>query len=151
MESLIYDFGYFGLFIISILSSTLIPLGSEAFVILAISINYNPIIVLFVATTGNFLGALTDYYVGKYGDKFFLSKYIPKNSKYRKKGEKLYKKYGAPILFFSWLPGIGDPLCVVPGALNVSLKKFSFWVFLGKFLRFLVLILLVVFVKTKIF
>jgi membrane protein YqaA with SNARE-associated domain len=151
LDNLIYNFGYVGLFILTFLASTLIPLGSEAFVILTIALNYNPIIVLLVATVGNSLGSVTNYYIGKYGNKFFLSKYIHPDSKYRKKAEKLYKRFGAPILFFSWLPGIGDPLCIIPGALGVSLRKFSFWVFLGKFARFSVLIAFTLLVKSKFF
>lgn len=147
-ENLIYNFGYLGLFLVSLLASTLIPLGSEFFVILMLTLNYNPLIILIVATVGNFLGSLSNYFIGKYGNKFFLSKYVPQDSKYRKKAEKLYEKYGAPILFFSWLPVIGDPLCIVPGSIGVSLKKFSFWVFIGKLARFSVLIIITLFVKT---
>ena len=150
-ESIIYSLGYLGLFIATFVASTLVPLSSEIFVVLAIIINYNPFLVLIFATFGNFFGSLTNYYLGKYGNKFFLSKYVHEDSKHRKRAEKLYHKYGAPILFFSWLPGIGDPLCIIPGVLNVDIKKFSFWVFLGKFFRFLVVIIITLIVKNKFF
>ena len=41
-----------------------------------------------------------------------------------------------PVLFFSWLPIIGDPLTIVPGILNSRLLPVAFWVLLGRALRY---------------
>lgn len=140
LEQLIYNFGYIGIFIIAFLASTLIPLGSETFVILMANLGYNTWLILLFATTGNYLGSLTNYYIGKYGNEFFLSKKIKYSSKIKKKAEEIYSKYGAPTLFLSWLPIIGDPLCIVPGILHLDIRIFSFWVILGKLFRYSIIL-----------
>lgn len=62
------DISYLGLFIVCFLSSTLLPLASEAFVLGFIKLDFNPNLVLIVATLGNTLGSLSTYglaYLGK--------------------------------------------------------------------------------------
>ncbi|ARJ56816.1 hypothetical protein CCUN_1223 [Campylobacter cuniculorum DSM 23162 = LMG 24588] len=55
-------FSYGSLFMISFLSSTLVPLASEAFVLAFIKLDFNPYIVLFIATFANTLGSLSTYF-----------------------------------------------------------------------------------------
>ncbi|EOZ0869412.1 DedA family protein, partial [Campylobacter jejuni] len=50
------DISYLGLFMVCFLSSTLLPLASEAFVLGFIKLDFNPNLVFIVATLGNTLG-----------------------------------------------------------------------------------------------
>jgi membrane protein YqaA with SNARE-associated domain len=137
---LVTNFGYPGLFLISFLAATLLPLGSEAAVVLMAAADLEPLKLLLVATTGNFLGALANYMVGKWGAAFILSRYIRIDRAQLAKLENAYGRWGAPILFFAWLPFVGDPLTVAAGAFRVKLYQFTFWVVLGKMLRYYFLI-----------
>ncbi|SRR6056297_119007 len=140
IEDLVFQSGYLGLFLVSFSAATLIPLGSEVFVALMAVSGYDPLLVFSVATAGNTLGSITNYYVGKLGTNFVLSRYIKVNSGKRQKAEKMYRKLGAPILSLAWVPIIGDPLTVVAGVFNLELRIFIFWVALGKSLRYFVVI-----------
>ena len=140
IENLVFQSGYPGLFIISVLSATLLPLGSEIFVVTMTLSGYNPLLLFLTATIGNTLGAYTNYYVGKYGTDFVFSKYISVNSEKRLRLEQKFQKWGSPILFFAWTPIIGDPLTVVAGVVNIKLSLFSFWVILGKAFRYALII-----------
>ncbi len=140
MEPFLQNFGYAGLFIISFLAATLIPLGSEAAVILMALTGFNPGLVLLVASAGNSLGSFTNYFVGKWGGRFIFSKYIKVEKKNQERAEKVYGKWGSPVLFFAWLPILGDPITVVAGLLKVNLFVFAFWVVLGKALRYLIIL-----------
>jgi membrane protein YqaA with SNARE-associated domain len=51
------------------------------------------------------------------------------------------QKYGYWLAFFSWLPFIGDPMTIALGFFRVPFWKVTFLIVLGKFLRYLVLIL----------
>ena len=139
-EDLIATFGYTGLFAISFLAATLFPLGSEAVVILMVARGYNSALVLTVATAGNYLGALTNYYVGRWGADFLFARYIQINPRALQRSQTIYQRWGAPVLFFSWAPIVGDALTVVSGMLKLPLGVFSFWVLLGKALRYLVVV-----------
>ena len=66
-------------------------------------------------------------------------KYIKTSAKKRHRVERIYQRWGAPSLFFSFLPIIGDPLCIIPGIFELDLKIFTYWVVLGKLFRYLVL------------
>ncbi len=136
IEDLVFQSGYLGLFIISFLAATLVPLGSEIFVTIMVLSGYNAWFIFAVATTGNVLGAAINYYVGKLGTNFILSNYIQVDFKKRQKAEKVYQKWGSPILFFSWTPIVGDPLTLVAGGFNLNFYIFIFWVTLGKAFRY---------------
>jgi len=140
LNEIILQFGYFGLFVISFLSATILPLATEVFVVAMPALGYNPWLILIFATAGSFLGSLTNYYVGKKGTDFVLGRYIQINEKTWRRAEQFYERWGAITLFFSWIPFIGDPLTIVAGAFHVSLRLFTFWVLLGKSLRYLVLL-----------
>jgi membrane protein YqaA with SNARE-associated domain len=52
--------------------------------------------------------------------------------------EKWFKKYGAYSLLFTWIPIIGDAITAMGGIMKLDFKTFSIFVFLGKFLRYLI-------------
>lgn len=141
MEDLIFQSGYPGLFIVSFLAATLVPIGSEVFVVTMSLLGYNPFIIFAAATTGNTLGAVVNYYVGKYGTDFILSRYISVDPDKRQHLEKRFRKWGSPVLFFAWVPVIGDPLTVAAGGLKLNLIVFLFWVICGKAFRYALLIM----------
>lgn len=143
MTDLITSFGYIGLFILSFLASSLLPMSSEVALLAMLPLGYNVWGVTLVATAGNYCGALTNYYVGKWGADFFLSRYITIKPETWAKATAFYQRWGRIALFFSWVPIIGDPLTAVAGALDVNLRTFTFWVVLGKFLRYVVLLVIV--------
>ena len=48
-------------------------------------------------------------------------------------------RFGPAAMFFSWLPVVGDPLCVVAGWLKLPFWPCVFFMALGKFLRYVVM------------
>ncbi len=132
VEQLIEQFGYIGLLVVSFLAATIFPLSSEVVIVLMAALGFERLLIFLFATAGSFLGSLSNYYVGKLGHRFFLSKYINEDSARLQQAQRLYERWGAPILFFSWLPIVGDPLTFVPGILNGHIVTFSFWVLVGK-------------------
>ncbi|MDD5070718.1 MAG: DedA family protein [Candidatus Omnitrophica bacterium] len=135
-EELVFQYGYVGLFIVSFLAATILPLGSEIFVVAMVVSDFNVGVVFLVATIANTLGAITNYYVGKLGTHFVMSRYVKVDSDKRRKAERIYQKWGAPVLFLSWVPVVGDLLTVVAGGFKLKLSIFTFWVFLGKSFRY---------------
>ena len=140
MFDFLFSLGYFGLFIISFLSASLVPLASEFFVLGMPPLGYNVWLVIVVATIGSYSGSLLNYYFGEKGTDFVLGRYIKINPKTWARAERFYERWGPVALFFSWVPFIGDPLTAVAGALHMHLGVFSFWVLFGKTLRYLVLL-----------
>jgi membrane protein YqaA with SNARE-associated domain len=54
-----------------------------------------------------------------------------------------YAKFGVWSLLFSWLPIVGDPLCLAGGLLRIHFGVFLLLVFVGKLIRYGLLAVLV--------
>ena len=133
---------YLTLFVISLLSATLLPLGSEALLIYDITQNHNIALLWLVATTGNTIGSIINYTIGFQG-KEYLQKKDKISPKQLEKSEKLFQKYGGWTLLLSWTPIIGDPLTLIAGVLKYDIKWFIIIVALAKGVRYGVLVFLV--------
>ncbi|MDA8904590.1 hypothetical protein OAO07_00415 [Flavobacteriaceae bacterium] len=131
------EWGYLGLFIASFLGATLIPFSSELVFSLLIIKGYDFNLSLLVATTGNWLGGLSSYFLGRLGKWSTLEKY------FRLKKEKIVKfktnidKWGSLLAFFCWLPVIGDPIAVGLGFFRTNYILVAMWMFIGKFIRYI--------------
>ncbi len=136
MEDLISTHGYPALFLLSFLASTLLPLGSEWLLATLVVHGHDPVLSVAVATAGNTLGACTTYLIGLYGGPFLIDRVLRISDKSRSKAEKLYGSYGSWSLLFSWVPVVGDPLCLVGGLLRVRFGTFIVLVLSGKLARF---------------
>ena len=137
MESFV-EWGYLGLFIASFLGATIIPFSSELVFSLLIIKGYDFNLSLLVATTGNWLGGLSSYFLGRLGKWSTLEKY------FRLKKEKIVKfktnidKWGSLLAFFCWLPIIGDPIAVGLGFFRTNYVLVAIWMFIGKLIRYIV-------------
>lgn len=136
MQLLLLDNGLPALFVLSFLAATVLPLGSEWLLIALIFNLFDPQAVVAVATVGNFLGACTTYGVGFWGASFLFKRMLRIDTEQIERTTALFRKYGFWTLLFSWVPIIGDPLCLVAGSLRLNFFFFSFLVFIGKLARY---------------
>ena len=133
---------YLILFFSAFISATLFPLGSEALLIYDIKEGYNIYFLVIVATIGNSLGSLLNYFLGLKGEEYLVEKKLI-NEKVILKSKSYFDKYGSISLLFSWLPIIGDPITFVAGILKYDLKKFLIFVIIAKFSRYLFLVVII--------
>lgn len=141
MYDLITSQAYPSLFLLSFLASTVVPLGSEWLLVAMVAGGYDPVLCVAVATAGNTLGACTTYAIGLFGGPFLIGRILRITDEARQKAERLYARYGSWSLLLSWLPIVGDPLCLVGGILRVRFGRFSILVFLGKLARYIIVTL----------
>ncbi|HFQ91344.1 MAG TPA: DedA family protein [Chromatiales bacterium] len=128
--------GLWALFVSAFVSSTLLPGGSEALLYgLARAGHHEPWLLLMIASTGNTLGGMTSWLVGRIIAWRFPSHRMLATPRYQRALQRV-RRWGAPALIFSWLPIVGDPLCVVAGWLRTSLPATVFFIALGKVLRY---------------
>ena len=148
------------IFVVSLVSATLLPLGSEPAVFGYVKLNpqmFWPAIL--VATAGNTVGGAIDWWLG-YAAKLALVRYHKRRRAREHEAEHLehraharkppkpkldvryfrwMRRLGPPTLLLSWLPGVGDPLCTLAGWLRLSFWPSLAWMAVGKFLRYLVM------------
>ena len=124
------------LFLSAFVSSTIAPGGSEAVIAYMAAKKLYPIPdLLAVATIGNTLGAMTTWALGALAAKKFpLESRLPEK---RRKALIMVKEKGIWVLFFSWLPVIGDAFCFAAGWLKLPLLLGMSLILIGKFCRYL--------------
>jgi membrane protein YqaA with SNARE-associated domain len=135
--------GYLGLFLGGFLSSTILPMNSEGVLLILLAQDFEPWTCLIVATIGNSLGGLTNYWIGSLGKLKWLSR-LGMSEKRLSELEAKIKKYGYWLAFFSWVPFIGDPMTIALGYFRVSFWRVTALVVLGKVLRYAALTLLMI-------
>ena len=138
---LMIDFSvYTGLFMAALLAATIVPMQSEAVLVgLLLTGKYPAPWLLAVASFGNILGAVLNWWLGRSIEYFRYRSWFPVSEKRLAQAQSWYQRYGKWSLLLCWMPVVGDPLTVVAGVMRES-----FWIFLliagtAKILRYLVL------------
>jgi len=104
---------------------------------------YDVYLLVAVASLGNVLGSVLNYWIGKYLMHFQDHKYFPIKKKLLRKAEDYFHKYDAKILLFAWAPVIGDPLTIIAGAFKTKMWVFLVLVTIGKSIRYSIIALFV--------
>ncbi len=118
------------LFASSFLSATLLPGNSEVVLVARLLSGVSPALAAcIIATMGNSLGGLTNVILGR----FFP---LREKSRWQEKAVGWLKRYGAATLLLSWMPVIGDLLCLLAGWMRISWGPVLFFLCLGKALRY---------------
>ena len=130
------------IFLASFLAATILPFSSEALFVYLQYKGVNPLGLLLLASLGNFLGGLTCFYMGKLGKLEWCSKYLRIKKESIDKWQSKINKRGEMLALLCWLPAVGDPLAVGLGYFRCSLGKVAIYMFIGKFLRYAMLMLI---------
>ncbi|MBU2575793.1 DedA family protein [Patescibacteria group bacterium] len=128
---------YIGLFLFGALATTMVPLSPEVAAIGVWKAGMPIIPTIIVLTIGNYAGNALNYWIGRVGEYWILGKYFRIKKERLDRAQRWFEKFGPPILLFSWLPIIGDPLTFVPGIVKYSFKKFSIYVIIGKLIKYI--------------
>lgn len=133
---------YGGLFTSAFLAATLVPGSSEALLTGLLASGHGvPGWLLLAATAGNVLGSLVNWLCGRFLARFRDRKWFPVSPRRFDQAVGWYERYGIWSLLLAWVPIIGDPLTVIAGALRVRVVPFLILVTVGKFGRYLFVVL----------
>lgn len=131
------------LFSSSLIAATIFPAQSEIFLVfLSNTTDYSKLLLLLVATTGNVLGALINWFIGYYLIQFKDKKWFPIAPNKIKKYSNIYQKWGIWSLSLAWVPIIGDPLTVIAGMFKTNIWLFLLLVTIGKAARYAFIIMM---------
>ena len=131
-------FGLSTVFFVSLLSATLVPLGSEPAVFGLVKLNpdmFWPAIA--VATVGNTLGGGISWWMGFGAERAY--EHVKQRPPSQTRALQWLERFGPKACLLSWLPAVGDPLCAVAGWLKLPFWPCLGYMAIGKFLRYLVM------------
>jgi membrane protein YqaA with SNARE-associated domain len=121
------------LFSSSFLSATLLPGNSEILLVgLLTAGSASPLLLVVAASFGNTLGGITNIIIGR-----LLPKLKPQRGLDTALG--WLNRFGPAALLLSWLPVVGDVLCVLAGWLRMPWGPVVFFLLVGKTVRYVVL------------
>jgi membrane protein YqaA with SNARE-associated domain len=130
-------YGLGSIFVIALISATLLPMGSEPMVMAVVSANtglFWPAVL--VATAGNTLGGAITWWMGYGAEKAYEH---VKHKPHEVHVLRWLQRFGAKACLLAWLPIVGDPLCAVAGWLKLPFWPCVGFMAIGKFARYLVM------------
>lgn len=131
------EYGLSTVFVISFISATLLPLGSEPAVFGLVKLNpdlFWPAVL--IATAGNTLGGAVSWWMG-WGAHKAVDRV--RHSATHLKALEWLEKLGPKACLLAWLPGVGDPLCAVAGWLKLPFWSCVGYMAIGKLARYVVM------------
>ena len=139
MRNFAIQYGYFGIFLISLLGamSIFVPIPYTVIIfILGSNPNFDPLLIAVAAGLGAAIGEFSGYLIGMGGRKII-------SDKYKKKMDflmKVFKKFGPIAIFIFALTPLPDDLLFIPlGVMRYSLIQTFIPALLGKFLSNLII------------
>jgi len=124
---------YGSLFGSSFLSATLLPGSSEAVLIALLIAQKGSVYgLLLAASVGNTLGGLTNILLGRLMP-------LKRQGRWHDTAMTWLHRLGPAALIFSWLPVVGDLLCVLAGWLRFAWLPSVLFLAIGKTLRYIVI------------
>lgn len=133
------EIGLSTVFLLALLSATLLPMGSEPAVFALVKLNpdlFWP--AMLVATAGNTLGGGISWWMG-----FAAHRAVQKVKPNLERGAaelkalKWLQRFGPKACLLAWLPAVGDPLCAVAGWLKLPFWPCLAYMAVGKLVRYL--------------
>jgi len=161
------EIGLSALFLVSFVSATLLPLGSEPAVYAYVKLSphmFWPAVL--VATSGNTLGGIVNYAMGR-GAHRGVDRWRERHGgagaaqppeagaarapwagsesggswreRWHAQARAWLTRLGPSALLLSWMPVVGDPMCAVAGWLRLSFWPCVLYMAVGKLLRYIAL------------
>ena len=131
------QYGLVTVFVVSVISATLLPMGSEFAVIGLVKLSpdlFWPAVA--VATVGNTIGGAISWWMG-YGAEALYERI--EHKRLRLRALSWLEGFGPKACLLAWLPVVGDPLCAIAGWLKLPFWPCVFYMAIGKFFRYLVM------------
>lgn len=134
------EYGYIGLFLAALLAATILPLSSEVVFVALIAAGMDAWMCIVVASVGNWIGGMINYYMGRLGKIDWIEKYLKVKKEKILKVQNWLEGKGAAMGFFIFAPIIGNIIGIALGFMRANVVIVGITMFIGKFLRYVVIV-----------
>ena len=135
------DWGYIGLFISAFVAGSILPFSSEVVLPVLVQMGADPALSLIAASLGNTAGGLVCYGLGYLGNMEWIERWLKIDKQKMDKVSGFVKRYGAVMGLFGVLPWVGEVIIVLLGLMRSNVYITTLTMFIGKFIRYLLIIL----------
>ncbi|MCD8029418.1 MAG: VTT domain-containing protein [Bacteroides sp.] len=137
------DWGYMGLFLAAFIAGSVVPLSSEAVLVILLRAGLDPTSCILSATVGNTLGGLTCYWLGHIGKTEWIEKYLKVKPGKLDKALRFLQGRGAFMAFFAFIPYLGTAISIALGFMRSNIWITTVAMFAGKMTRYVLIVLAV--------
>ena len=144
MDAIVHFFvewGYIGLFLSALVAGSILPFSSEVVLTILVQMGADPVVSLISASAGNTVGGLVCYWLGYLGNMQRIERWLKLDHTKMERVDKFVRKYGAWMGVFGVLPWVGEAIIVMLGLMRANVYLTTFTMFVGKFVRYLLIIL----------
>lgn len=132
------------LFASAFLAATILPFASEITLAGMAMAGWGERLTLWVvATTGNTLGSLVNWALGRWARRWREHRRFPLRPAQLERATRQFQRWGIWSLLFAWVPIVGDPLTLVAGLFRTRLLPTAILIAIGKGARYAVVLGLV--------
>ena len=135
------DWGYIGLFISALVAGSILPFSSEVVLTILVQMGADPTLCLISASVGNTIGGLLCYWLGYLGNMEWIERWLKIEKQKMDKVSGFVKRYGAVMGLFGVLPWVGEAIIVLLGLMRANIYVTTITMFIGKFIRYLLIVL----------
>ena len=134
-------YGYLGMGIGTFIAGSVLPMASEVLLLLFLGMGLNPLGLLISATIGNTLGGFSCYYTARLAKREWVERLFNVSHKRMVRARRIVQRVGVWAAFLSFVPLLGTAILLILGFMRVNPLKFAFTMTLGKFARYLIVVL----------
>ena len=137
---LLESYGYWGMFLAAFLAGSFFPFSSEAVMVGLMAAGLDPWVLMIYGTTGNVLGSVLNYFIGRMGKTEWFEKYLHVKPESMEKARRFMRGHGAWMGFFAFIPLLGSAITILLGLMRANPVITFISITLGKIFRYLILI-----------
>lgn len=137
---LLESYGYWGMFLAAFLAGSFFPFSSEAVMVGLMAARLDPWVLMIYGTTGNVLGSVVNYFIGRMGKTEWFEKYLHVKPESMEKARRFMRGHGAWMGFFAFIPLLGSAITILLGLMRANPVITFISITLGKIFRYLILI-----------
>ncbi len=136
LNDILIHCGPWGMFLSAFLAGSILPFSSEAIMVALLAAGVNPWVLFAAASSGNTLGGVTCYYVGRIASPEWLQRTFRIKDEHMLRARVLVTRWGAWMGFLCWVPVLGDAILVTLGIMRSHPLATNLTMLLGRTLRY---------------
>ncbi|MBO7109318.1 MAG: DedA family protein [Prevotella sp.] len=137
---LLTSYGYWGMFLAAFLAGSFFPFSSEAVMVGLMAAGLDPWVLMIYGTSGNVLGSVLNYCIGRMGKTEWFEKYLHVKPESMEKARRFMRGHGAWMGFFAFIPLLGSAITILLGLMRANPVITFISITLGKLFRYIILI-----------
>lgn len=141
LNDILIHCGPWGMFLSAFLAGSILPFSSEAIMVALLAAGVNPWVLFAAASSGNTLGGVTCYYVGRIASPEWLQRTFRIKDKHMLRARALVSRWGAWMGLLCWVPVLGDAILVTLGIMRSHPLATNLTMLLGRTIRYAIVLL----------